>query len=76
MLFYTDPSRDKLSRAFVQYTIFGQPHEILQKPHGNSKSFKLFVRAMLSVGVTTGVNDSFGATATSSKTSPTVVAIP
>ena len=28
------------------------------------------------VGVTTGVNDLFGTTATSSKTSPTVVAIP
>ena len=31
---------------------------------------------LIPVGVTTGANDPFGATATSSKTSPTVVAIP
>lgn len=39
-----DPSGDKLNRAFVQYTFCGKPHEILQKPHGNSKSSKPFIR--------------------------------
>ena len=40
----TDPSGDQLNRAFVQYSFSSKPHPILQKPHGNSKSSKPFVR--------------------------------
>ena len=41
---YTDSSGDQLNRAFVQYSFSGKPHQILQKPHGNSKSARPFVR--------------------------------
>ena len=39
-----DSSGDQLNHAFVQYSFSGKPHPILQKPHGNSKSSKPFVR--------------------------------
>ena len=44
MYCYTDPSGDQLNRAFVQYSFSDKPHPILQKPHGNSKCAKPFVR--------------------------------
>ena len=34
----------QLNRAFVQYSFSSKPHPILQKPHGNSKFSKPFVR--------------------------------
>jgi len=39
-----DPSGDQLNRGFVQYTFIGKPHPVIQKPHGNCKSSKPFVR--------------------------------
>ena len=41
---YTDSSGDQLNRAFVQYSFSGKPHQILQKPHGNSKSARPFIQ--------------------------------
>ena len=38
--------------------------------------YRVLKMPKLTVGVTTGANDPFGAAVTSSKTSPTVVAIP
>ena len=40
----TDPSGDRLNLALVQYTFSSSPHPIIQKPHGNSKERKPFVR--------------------------------
>ena len=41
---YTHSSGDQLNRAFVQYSFSGKLPQILQKPHGNSKSTRTFVQ--------------------------------
>lgn len=39
-----DPSGDQLNLILVQYVFSGSPHPVIQKPHGNSKEKKAFVR--------------------------------
>ncbi len=43
-MLYIDPSGDQLNLVLVQYVFSGSPHPIIQKPHGNSKEKKPFVR--------------------------------
>ena len=44
MNYILDPSGDQLNRAFVQYSFTGEPHHVISKPHGNSKTARPFIR--------------------------------